>query len=375
MNNLHGIIFAYGETPELRELTQLRNSCSIPFGGRFRLIDFALSSLVNAGVTDVGIIVHSSYQSLLDHVGAGKDWDLARKRGGLRILPPFSYAMKNNFHSRYRGRMEALAGVYSYLQDIRQDYVILADGDMVANMPVDEAFEQHLRTGADITCFSVPSTITASTSTNYLQMDKDNWVTDILVRPNNVPENCVVSLGAYIMSKDLLIKLVNHCTAHNLYSFSEGVLLGEAGKGLKISCCPFNGYAASIKSVSNYFVRSMELLDPKVRADLFRADRPIRTKDQSNPSTLYSEEARAVNSLISDGCIIEGTVENCILSRGVHVQKGACVKNCILMQSTVIKEGANLQYVITDKNVVIEPGRMLMGHGNYPIAVEKNAVV
>jgi len=375
MNNLHGIIFAYGETPELRELTQPRNSCSIPFGGRFRLIDFALSSLVNAGVTDVGIIVHSSYQSLLDHVGAGKDWDLARKRGGLRILPPFSYALKNNVHSRYRGRMDALAGVYSYLQDIRQDYVILADGDMVSNLPVEAAFEQHVRSGADITCFSVPSTITSSTNTNYLQMDKDNWVTDILVRPNNVPENCSVSLGAYIMSKDLLIKLVNHCMAHSIYSFSEGVLLGEAGKGLKLGCYAFTGYAASIKSVSNYFVRSMELLDPKVRADLFRSDRPIRTKDQSNPSTLYGSEAQAVNSLISDGCIIEGTVENSILSRGVHVEKGACVKNCILMQSTVVKADANLQYVITDKNVVIEQGRMLMGHGNYPIAVEKNAVV
>lgn len=375
MNNLHGIIFAYGETPELRELTQPRNSCSIPFGGRFRLIDFALSSLVNAGVTDVGIIVHSSYQSLLDHVGAGKDWDLARKRGGLRILPPFSYAMKNNVHSRYRGRMEALAGVYSYLQDIRQDYVMLADGDMVANLPVEDAFEQHLRSGADITCFSVPSTITSSTNTNYLQTDKEGWVTDILVRPHNVPDNCVVSLGAYIMSKDLLIRLVNHCVAHNIYSFSEGVLLGEAGKGLKLGCYDFSGYAASIKSVSNYFVRSMELLDPKVRANLFRSDRPIRTKDQSNPSTFYGEQAQAVNSLISDGCIIEGTVENCILSRGVRVEKGARVSNCILMQSTVVKKDASLQYVITDKNVVIEAGRMLMGHENYPIAVEKNAVV
>ena len=375
MNNLHGIIFAYGETPELRELTQLRNSCSIPFGGRFRLIDFALSSLVNAGVTDVGIIVHSSYQSLLDHVGSGKDWDLARKRGGLRILPPFSYALKNNVHSRYRGRMDALAGVYSYLRDIRQDYVILADGDMVANLPVEAAFEQHLRSGADITCFSVPSSISAPTNTNYLQTDRDGWVTDILVRPNTVPEDCAVSLGAYIMSKELLIKLVNHCTAHNLYSFSEGVLLGEAGKGLKLGCYAFSGYAAGIKSVSNYFVRSMELLDPRVRADLFRPDRPIRTKDHSNPSTLYGDGAEAVNSLISDGCIIEGTVENCILSRGVHVARGARVSNCILMQSTTVKADAILQYVITDKNVTIEAGRMLMGHGSYPIAVEKNAVV
>ena len=135
MNDLHGIIFAYRESPELRELTRIRNACSVPYGGRYRLIDFALSNLVNAGVSDVGIIVYNSYQSLLDHVGSGKDWDLSRKRGGLRILPPFSFSGKHH-GNRYQGRMDALAGVYSYLQDIRQDYVILSSGEVAANLPI-----------------------------------------------------------------------------------------------------------------------------------------------------------------------------------------------------------------------------------------------
>lgn len=374
MNNLHGIIFAYGETPDLRELTQPRNSCSLPYGGRYRLIDFSLSSMVNGGVTDVGIIVHSSYQSLLDHVGAGKDWDLARKRGGLRILPPFGYNTKTR-QVQYRGRMDALAGVYSYLKDIRQDYVILADGDLVANLPVEEAFEQHLSSGADITAFSVPSSTAVPTNTNYFKLNKANQITDVLIHPNAVPEDCVVSLEAYILSKDLLMRLVNHCSAHDIYSFSEGALLGEIGRSLKLQSYVFDGFAATIKTVRGYYIRSMELLDHKVRSSLFQADRPIRTKDQSNPSTYYGPESKSVSSLVADGCQIEGEVENSILFRGVVVEKGAKVSDSVLMQGTVVKAGASLSYVIADKDVVVNDGRMLMGHLTYPLAIAKGSVV
>ena len=374
MNNLHGIIFAYGETPDLRELTQPRNSCSLPYGGRYRLIDFSLSSMVNGGVTDVGIIVHSSYQSLLDHVGAGKDWDLARKRGGLRILPPFGYNTKTR-QVQYRGRMDALAGVYSYLKDIRQDYVILADGDLVANLPVEEAFAQHLSSGADITAFSVPSSTAVPTNTNYFKLNKANQITDVLIHPNAVPEDCVVSLEAYILSKDLLMRLVNHCSAHDIYSFSEGALLGEIGRSLKLQSYVFDGFAATIKTVRGYYIRSMELLDHKVRSSLFQADRPIRTKDQSNPATRIGPDSKIVNSLIADGCIVEGTVINSILSRGCYVAKGTVVENSILLQHTEVHEGASLKYTITDKYVRICPGRSLAGAESYPLVIAKNEVV
>ena len=160
INELHGIIFAYRSNPELRELSQLRNTCSIPYGGRYRVIDFILSNMVNAGLTDVGLIVHANYQSLLDHVGSGKDWDLSRKHGGLRILPPFGYAHKAD--GIYRGRMDALAGVRSYLTNIRQDYVVLAGGDLAMNLPLRDVFEHHLKSGADITavCVSSPPSAT-----------------------------------------------------------------------------------------------------------------------------------------------------------------------------------------------------------------------
>ena len=371
MNDLHGILLAYRSDPALRELTQHRNTCSIPFGGRYRIIDFMLSSLVNAGVTDVGLIVHSSYQSLLDHVGSGKDWDLSRKHGGLRILPPFSYSQSRG-DGDYLGRMDALTGVRSYLEKIRQDYVVVGWGDIVANLPIAAAFEQHLNTGADITaiCTSTPTGDPASCT--YFTVGAEGTVTDVAVHPNE-PMGCE-TLECYIMSKSLLLNLTDYAAAHKVHSFSEGVLLAMVDQ-LKIVPYLYDGYVARIHSVASYFARNMELLDPAVRACLFDPARPIRTKDQSNPSTYYSPEARSRGSLVADGCIIEGTVENSILFRGVRVEKGAKVSNCILMQSTTICEGTSLSYVVTDKNVTIHPGRMLMGHESYPLAIAKNAIV
>lgn len=371
MNDLHGILLAYRSDPALRELTQHRNTCSIPFGGRYRIIDFMLSSLVNAGVSDVGLIVHSSYQSLLDHVGSGKDWDLSRKRGGLRILPPFSFSQSRG-NGDYLGRMDALAGVRSYLEKIRQDYVVIAWGDIVANLPIADAFEQHLKTGADITAVCTSRSTGDPASCTYFTVGAGGTVTDVAVHPT-APMGCE-TLECYIMSKHLLLSLTDYASAHKVHSFSEGVLLAMVDQ-LKIVTYLYDGYVARFHSVASYFARNMELLDPAVQACLFDPTRPIRTKDQSNPSTYYGPEACSHGSFIADGCIIDGTVENSILFRGVRVEKGAKVSNCILMQSTTVRERARLSYVITDKNVIIHPARTLMGHVSYPLAIAKNAVV
>ena len=370
-HTMHGIIFSYGKPTGLGDLIAHRIPGSMPFGGNYRVVDFMLSNMVNAGITDVGLIVHANYQSLLDHVGSGKDWDLSRKHGGLRILPPFGYADKRR-EGDYRGRMDALGGVYSYLEKIRQDYVVLAGGDVAVNLPLGEIFEEHLRCGADITAVCTPVPRGDPRNSDYFTVDADGWVTDVAVQP--VYPAGLESMEVYIMSKALLMSLVEHCTAHNIPSFSQGVLLNMLGR-LKISPYLYEGYAARLQSVAGYFARSMELLNPAVRADLFDPDRPVKTKDQSNPSTYYGPESRSVNSLVSDGCIIEGEVVNSILSRNVRVEKGARVENCILMQGTAIQAGAVLKYAITDKNVRVNPGRMLMGHETYPLAIGKGEIV
>jgi glucose-1-phosphate adenylyltransferase len=371
MNDLHGLLLAYRSNIDLRELVQHRNTCSIPFGGRYRIIDFMLSSMVNAGGSDVGLIVHSGYQSLLDHVVSGKDWDLSRKHGGLHILPPFGYA-ESSAAGGYLGRMDALAGVRSYLGKIRQDFVVIASGDIVANLPIADAFEHHLRTGADITAVCTHKYISDSTRCTYFNVDDNGRVTDVTIRPHT-PRGCE-ALECYIMSTSLLLSLTDYAAAHKIHSFSEGILVNMSNS-LRISAYVYDGYVARFHTVPAYFAKSMELLDPAVQACLFDPLRPIRTKDQSNPSTYYGPEAHSSGSLIADGCIIEGTVENSILFRGVRVEKGCKISNCILMQSTTVEKNATLSYVLTDKNVTIHPHRTLMGYASYPLAIAKNATV
>ena len=371
MNDLHGILFAYRSDANLGELTRPRNTCSLAFGGRYRLIDFMLSNYVNAGITDVGVIVHESYQSLLDHLGSGKDWDLSRKHGGLRILPPFSYAEQG--HGEYRGNMEALAGVAGYLKNIRQDYVIMGWGDVAVNLDVEAVYDQHMASGADITVVCTPTLNGAPRFSEYVEVSADGRVTDLSVHPTSA-DKALESLEIYVMSKQLLMDMVEYCAAHDVHSFSRGVLQPRL-KSLKLMPYIHQGYAGRFQSVGDYFQRSMDLLDPAIRADLFNPARPIRTKDMSNPSTYYGPNSVSKCSLVADGCYIEGEVENSILSRGVIVEKGAKVVNSVLMQGTVVKAGASLAYVIADKNVTINADRMLMGHSTYPLAIAKGTVV
>jgi len=271
MNDLHGILFAYHSDSNLGELTRPRNTCSLPFGGRYRLIDFMLSSYVNAGISDVGLIVHESYQSLLDHVGSGKDWDLSRKHGGLRILPPFGVAERGG-SGEYRGNMEALAGIYTYLQNIRQEYVIMGWGDMVVNLPVAEVFQQHLDSGADITILCTQELKGAPRNTVYITQGPDGLVSDLSINPAHAA-NALESLETYIISKKLLLDMVDYCAAHNIHNFSRGVLLPRLST-LKVLPYLHRGYVARFQSVADYFQHSMDLLDPAVRADLFDPPHP-----------------------------------------------------------------------------------------------------
>lgn len=367
MNRMHGIIFAYGKCEKLQTLVEQRVADSIPFAARYRIVDFMISNMVNAGVTDVGVILQDKYQSMLDHLGSGKDWDLSRKHGGLRLLPAMS---KRDPSRAFRGKMEALASIESYVQRIRQDYVVLANGTLICNMPLGEILEDHIRSGADITCVCAPGTV-ADRAVTYM-VDEVNNITDVVSRSNIT--GGYDALEVYIISKKLLLELIAECDGRGEYSFHDAVLQGMKDK-LKLHAYVFSGYAARITTVAEYYQRSMELLSADVRADLFRSANPIRTKDRSDASTYFGPESRCENSLIADGCIIEGEVENSIIFRGVRVEKGAKISGCILMQDTVIRSGATLKYAIADKDVVVTENRTLMGHVSYPLAISKFSVV
>ncbi|MDR1736209.1 MAG: glucose-1-phosphate adenylyltransferase subunit GlgD [Oscillospiraceae bacterium] len=373
MKDMHGIIFAYVSHPKLKELTERRTAASIPFGGRYRCIDFMLSNMVNAGINDVGVVMRESYQSLLDHLGSGKDWDLARKRGGLKILPPFGYAGPHR-NVEFRGRMEALFGLADYISRIRQEYVVLADGEVVANLSLEEVLDAHIESGADITCLCTPESSEDCKEEAFYTLSDGGRISEITVGPNHGAPHSFETMNIFVMSKQLLENLLGYCVARNLYHFNRDVLQAMKEK-LKLCAYIFNGYCARLTSVADYFHHSMQILDPVVRSKLFLRSRGIHTKIRDEAPTYYSPDSLGKNSLVADGCFIEGQVENSVLFRGVRVGKGAVVQNCVLMQDTVVRSGARLSYVITDKEVTINENHMLVGHSAYPIAVSKGASV
>ena len=370
MNGLHGIIFSYESRNDLKELVAERSSASVPFGGRYRMVDFALSNLVNAGVTDVGVVLHGRYQSMIDHLGNGKVWDLSRKRGGLRLLPPFNY-QKDWGVMPFRGKIEALAGVRDYLDEIRQDYVVLMEGDLVANLPLSEVLADHMKSGADITVVCGNDSF-ATAGGSYFEVDKDNRVTEVLYNLNT-PRG-YRGLEVYVLSKKLLMSLVDECFAKDQYSWRRDVLRAKKDD-LKLNSYIWSGFAAQVRSVQEYYDRSMQLLDPKIRKELFTPARPIMAKGADKSSTYVGPDGRCVNSMVAEGCRIEGVVENSILFPGVVVEKGAVVRNCVLFKESAVGKNAQLSYIIADKNVVVQENRTLMGHATYPIVVAKGSVV
>lgn len=371
MGNVLGLVFANMHDTTLGDMTKNRTMGSVMFGGRYRLIDFPLSNMVNSGISEVGVITKSNYQSLLDHLGSAREWDLARKKGGLYILPPFG----NVESTLYRGRIEALYGAMSFIKHSRAKYVILSDCDVVTNIDYKPIVAAHIESGADITAVAhtgVYSSDDIKTSTVF-NVDADKNVTSVLINPD-ISGTCTTSLNVFVMSMDFLIETVNDAMARGNVSFERNILQ-EKCRELKIKIYEYDNYFSKLNSPESYFKSNMALLEPEDARKLFVPKRSIYTKVSDNAPVKYDLDSKVSNSLIADGCIIEGEVENSVLFRGVKVGKGAKVKNCILMQGTVVGDNAELNYLITDKNVSICENHILTSSPQYPMYVGKGASV
>ena len=371
MGNVLGLVFANMHDTTLGDMTKNRTMGSVMFGGRYRLIDFPLSNMVNSGISEVGVITKSNYPSLLDHLGSAREWDLARKKGGLYILPPFG----NVESTLYRGRIEALYGAMSFIKHSRAKYVILSDCDVVTNIDYKPIVAAHIESGADITAVAhtgVYSSDDIKTSTVF-NVDADKNVTSVLINPD-ISGTCTTSLNVFVMSMDFLIETVNDAMARGNVSFERNILQ-EKCRELKIKIYEYDNYFSKLNSPESYFKSNMALLEPENARKLFVPKRSIYTKVSDNAPVKYDLDSKVSNSLIADGCIIEGEVENSVLFRGVKVGKGAKVKNCILMQGTVVGDNAELNYLITDKNVSICENHILTSSPQYPMYVGKGASV
>ncbi|MBQ5837571.1 MAG: glucose-1-phosphate adenylyltransferase subunit GlgD [Clostridia bacterium] len=375
--NAVGIIFSSINEKSVYELTKQRTMASVPFGCRYRLIDFALSNMVNSGVNHVGIVTHYNYQSLMDHIGSGKDWDLARRHGGIKILPPYITAFANASNLLYNTRLEALISIRDFISDCKEEIVVLSDCDSVCNIDLSAMIDKHIETNADITVGVKSSYLSQDNERSHTVVRSDESGRDLEVSEYTGLKNGFedVSVRIMVIGRKYLEELITDAVARGYTSFTKDILVRNC-KFLNVRTYKLDGYFATIRSLSDYFRCSMDLLDPEIRNSLFAVrNRPVFTKVRNSAPTSYVTGAIVRNSLIADGCVIEGTVENSILFRGVKVGKNTHIKNSIIMQDTITGENVYLNCVITDKNVVIRDGRVLSGHETKPFFIDKKSHV
>ena len=363
-----GVIFSSINEENVPELTKARSMGSIPFGGRYRLVDFALSNMVNSGITTVGMITKNNYQSLMDHLGSGKYWDLARKEGGLILLPPYS----GETETLYKNRLEALKGATAFLKKAKEDFVVLADSDAIYKLDYSKVIEYHIKKNADITLVYHEHEVQKSHYYMTFETNKDGKINEIEINPTavGIKKNYI---NVMVARTSYLLRLIQDAIQHGYTSFGRDIL-SPSVKTLNLYAYKHEGYYASINSLNCFFEANMDLLDKKIRTEIF-GDRAVYTKVNDSAPAKFAEGASVKNSLIADGCLIEGTVENSILFRGVKIGKGAVVKNCILMTDDIVGENCNLAYVISDKNSVIRDNRTLAGCEIQPYFINKGSLI
>ena len=373
MTNTMGLILSGWKKPALKDISYKRSVSAIPFGGKYRAIDFILSNMVNSGIKNVGVLTQYSFRSLMDHLGSGKEWDLDRRTDGLFIFPP---SMSDEESGWYKGSADAMYNNLSFLKRSNEEYVVIAQGNGIFKMQMGDMLQYHIDTNADITLAyrkMYDYTMEELSSLGIIKIDWDNRIIDLQEKPLN-PQSDLASIGIYILRRTLLISLLEECIAHGNYDFVKDILIRKLDR-LNIYGYEFKGYWRNISSVRNYYRCSMEVLDPEIREELFVKDGKIYTKVKDEAPAKYNEEAEVTNSIVADGCFIEGTVENSVLFRGVTIAKGAVVRNSIIMQGSVIEQDAAVEYAILDKNVVLTGGKYLKGDADYPVVISKNSRV
>lgn len=368
-----GVIFANIYDSSLGELTNKRTMASLPYGGRYRQIDFSLSNMTNSGIRHIGIITKYNYQSLMNHIGSGQEWDLDLEEGGLEYLTP--YATDHN--ASYRGKLEALSSAMSFLTYAKEEYIVLADSGVLCAIDFDELVRNHIASGADVTV-AVKKGI--ANGVKLLDMavktDEKGAVTDIAV-DYSADESYLASMGIFVMRRDRLIREITEAVAHNRFRLERDLVMhGFADGTLKINAYSFRGVALFNESTAEFFHNSLALLDRDVREGLFRRPgRTIYTKVRNEIPSYYGESSEIDDCMVADGCVLEGKAIHSVLFRGVKLGRNAVVKDSVIMSDVSIGEGAELEYVILDKDVVVGAGKKLRGTYEHPLILKRGEIV
>lgn len=373
MNTLMGIILTDEKSTHLGALTENRAVAALPIGGRYRLIDFMLSNMVNSDINHIGIATQYNYQSLMDHLGTGKAWDLNRKNHGLFILPPF-ISRERVTHSG--GDLDILHGISNFIRRSNYDYVLLTKGSLIFNNTFNDMVDFHKKSGADVTVMY--NTVSDADSDflsrhTVIETAADGKVTDMIKFHHN-PKSKKVSLDTYIISRSLLLNIIEDAVSHGLHDFVYDVLIKNINS-YRVFAYEALGHVGRVESISSYYTNNMDLLDGTVRKEMFLSKNKIYTKVKDQVPTHYGDNAVVCDSLIADGCHIEGRVENSVIFRSVNIEKGAVIKNSIIMQNSVIQSNCYIENAVLDKEVTVRAGKTLTGQPNYPFVIPKGNII
>ncbi len=375
MKDAFGLIISGNEEQELRDLTMIRSIAAVPIAGRYRVIDFYLSNLVNSGVNNVGVITYRNYHSLMDHISGGVEWDLSRKRDGLFMLPPMVQASTNS--GFYKGTAKALNGVRNYISRCSQNICILhTDCRTIFNTTYYEAYESHIASGADITLMynTTKNTLKKpSKSEIRIKTDDDGRIVDMF-RYQTYKQSDQICMDIFFINKSTLIRLVDDCIMKGGSDFIQDILIPNL-ELLDVRGFHYAQPAYKIDTLEGFFQTNLAFLDSNIRYQLLEESGPVYTKVKDEVPARYSKTSKVANSLVTDGCVVEGSVENSLLFRGVQVAKGAVLKNCVIMQECQIQANAVLENVILDKKCTILRGRRLVGTESYPMVVIKGSTI
>ncbi len=368
--NVMGIIFT--NDASLGELTNKRTMASLPFGGRYRQVDFALSNLSCAGVRHVGIISRHNYQSLMNHIGDGEEWGLELEEGGLEFLTPYAQSVTHT----YRGKLESLNNAMDFLEYGADDeLVVMIDSAVLSNVDLTDVLNKHVASGKDVTVVTKAGICDGEKKIDLALKLENGEVTDMVV-DYAAGEDYVASMDIFVVNKKWLMKAVKEMIARDKFHMDRDLVLGGWNRGVvSVNVYPFQGVAMFNESVEEYFYHNLSLIKKEIRHDLFHGNHPVYTKVRDRVPTYYGESCEIEDCLVADGCMLEGEVENSVLFRQVTIGEGAEVEDCIIMNDCVVGEGASLKYVILDKNVTVTPGAKLCGTKKNPIIVKRGETV
>lgn len=369
--NVTGIIFANDGT--VSTLTHTRTMASLPFGGRYRQVDFALSNLSCAGIHRVGIVTRHNYQSLMNHVGSGEEWGLTMEEGGLEYLTPYSSSRTSD----YRGKLESLQAAMSFLRYGAEDeLLVLIDSAILSNIDLSKVIASHVESGKDITLVTKSGIADGNKTLDLaVKLDKAGNIEDIAV-DYAAPADYEASMDIFVVSKNWLVEQVKEHISRNLFHMDRDLVLGLWQKNaVTLNVYQFNGLAMFNESVEEYFRNSLSLTDKNIRSDLFGRNHPVYTKVRDRVPTYYGENCRIENCSVADGCMLDGTVKNSVLFRQVTIGSGAEVEDCVIMNDTVVGENCRLKNVILDKDVIVRAGAELVGTPSNPVIIKRGEIV